>query len=151
MPRSQHSELARARSVERVRPYEDSIDPPLRERRERLVDFTRRASLEDKQPSSERSRAFLRGLLKGRPLVRMRRPRKPSARSGIRCRRPSGCAIAPRRDMADHPKNEAISARIITWDDGLGVAYDFQGGNTERMRLRMMIGRSFGALSTTAS
>ena len=30
--------------------------------------------------------------------------------------------------MADHPKTEAISGRIITWDDGLGVAYDFQGG-----------------------
>jgi hypothetical protein len=58
--------LARARSVERIRPNEDSINPPLRERRERLVDFTRCASLEDKQPSSEYSRAFLRGLLKER-------------------------------------------------------------------------------------
>jgi hypothetical protein len=32
--------------------------------------------------------------------------------------------------MALPPKAEAISARIIPWDDhvGLGVAYDFQGG-----------------------
>ena len=59
--------MAGARSVERIRPYEDGVDPPLRERRERLVDFTRRASLEDKQPSSEHSRAFLRGLLIERP------------------------------------------------------------------------------------
>ena len=32
--------------------------------------------------------------------------------------------------MALPPKTEAISARIIPWNDdvGIGVAYDFQGG-----------------------